>query len=194
MGNKGGRPKEGTIHPNSDPTKDKVTMSFRINPDDKDILEEKIEDRGYENNSTWFREEAEKLIMDRDVKEKIEDLKEERKSKQDEIEEIKEEIQKLKSKLKDQEKKRQKIYKTLESKIVKELDGKNELSVEEIKGLISKLSKLDEVSILKEDKAKQIFLQNQSEVTRGSMNQKDLPRNILDEWKDEGVLIMEGYE
>lgn len=101
-----GRPKLDGIHPETDTSDKKVTVTVKFYPDDKKLLKEKLDRRGL-SISEWIRKESDKIINERDKKERKKQLEKKKKrilnEKERKIEEIDRKINEIESKLETEE-------------------------------------------------------------------------------------------
>ncbi|MFW6173989.1 MAG: hypothetical protein ACOC5T_09615 [Elusimicrobiota bacterium] len=189
-----GRPSKDPILPdlvNLEEREDgkKVTSLRILYPSEEKKLKKKLEEKGYSSISEWVREEAKKVILDQDLRERKEELERKLNNKQKDIKELKGEIEEIEEQLEDQESKFKEISEDIKEDI-KELHRKNKvIDSEAAMPFINRTSHKYDIKWSDKKKARLILVRKSDKCYSGKINLKELAESVLEEWDQEDLII-----
>lgn len=184
-----GRPTKKPILPEMvDKSKSKKDIRGQLYPTEWKILKEKIDERGYGSIAEWVENQAEKVIKDRDVRDRLNEVEKRKKLVKDKMDNLHEEEEKLKQMLEDrQEKVEEKIYQIEDKLKLMASDLKKRLKREYlIEDLIPEETGLKVIDI---KRGKEIVKEKYDEhIADGQYKKEDFAEAVIHELNSEELL------
>ncbi len=188
-----GRPKKEPILPDLiDPENKKKDIRGQLYPIEWEILKEKLEERGYSSIAEWIEEEAEKVILDQDLKERKEELERKINNKQKDLKELKGELEEIEEQLEDQESKFKEISEQIK-KDIKGLQRENKVIDSKIaKPFLNQTGHKYDIKWSDKKEARLILVRNSQKYFQDKITIDQLAESVIEKWDQEDLIIYQG--
>lgn len=181
--------KEPILRGRVDTSNSKKQIKGRLYPEEKQVLENKIEERGYSSIADWIEDQARKVILDQDLKERREDLENKIENKEKDIEELKEELEDINNLLGDREEELNQLKDKLRKFLEEKINPDEFPSESEIKKIIRKTEDYG-ISINDMGKAESSFIKTYNKLSSGDIDPNNFSDILLESWIDENIITI----
>lgn len=185
-----GRPKKEPILPDLvDDSNNRQQIKGRLYPKEKELLMKKLEKRGYSSVAEWIESEAEKVILDRDIEERKEEIEREIESKQSDLEELREELKDLNKQVKSRENRLEEVLDDIERDLTK-LHEENEGQIPrpDHSKFVRRAPDKYGIQWVKEEEANLVLGQEVSKDLKSKREAQKFAKAVLDRWKEEELI------
>ena len=172
--------------------KDKKQIATRLYEDDKEVLERKLKKRGYSSISSWIRDQAKKVVLEQNLKERRDELLDRKNDLESELEDIKQEIEQVKQDLEGRNEELFRHYNYLKE-LLKKVHRKDKgmVTVKSINRIVYRIENRSGVDWSDEDDAEKCLGQCVSELLDNEWDASEFAEHTVEEIKENGLLRVE---
>lgn len=185
-----GRPKKEPILPDLvDDSNNKQQIKGRLYPKEKELLIKKLEKRGYSSVADWIESEAEKVILDRDIEERKEEIEREIENKQRDLEELREELENLNKQVESREDRLEEVLDEIERDLTKlHKKHKGQIPRPDHSKFVRRAPDKYGIRWVKEEEANLVLGQEVSKDLESKREGQKFANAVLDRWKEEELI------
>lgn len=189
-----GRPSKDPILPDRiDPNNKKKDIRGQLYPAEWEVLKEKLEERGYSSIAKWIEDQAKKVILDQDLRERKEELERKIDSKMSDIEDLKEELEDIEDRLGDQEEQLEDVKEELKDRLIELVKtSKYGITSPKLRNFIDRSPEDIGFSWKDKGKARKVLAHENTKYSDKNLDPETFADNTLDNWEEEDLITSRG--